>query len=367
MQIPLVDLSCQLGEIEDEVREGIDAVIRRGAFIQGGPVEQFERAFAQYCEVDHCVGVGNGTDAIELMLRAAGIGPGDEVMLPANTFFATASAVVRAGATPTLADVDPTSYLIDPEDVKSRITPRTRALLPVHLYGQLAAMEDLLKIAREADLMVFEDAAQSQGARYSGKPMGGFGLAASSSFYPGKNLGAFGDAGGVVTNDAELARQVRLLGNHGSETKYEHPAMGFNSRLDTLHAVVLNAKLARLDAWNEARREAARRYDELLADISSVQLPVTLTGNEPVWHLYVIRVPERDRVLDALREAGIGASVHYPVPVHLHGGFGYLGASKGDFPNAEKAAREILSLPIYPGISEEQQAYVAAALRRISP
>lgn len=363
MQIPLVDLACQHREIAAEVRRGIEKVVEQNAFIGGAAVGEFEVAFARYCGVRHCVGVGNGTDALELMLRAAGIGCGDEVIVPANTFVATAAAAVRAGATPVFVDADPASYLIDPERVAERVGPRTRAILPVHLYGQLAAMEALQDIAREAELLLFEDAAQSQGARRHGRSMGSFGLAAATSFYPGKNLGAYGDAGAVVTDDEALAARIRRLANHGSKRKYEHPELGFNSRLDTIHAVVLLAKLERLDAWNEARREAARRYDALLGDLPRITLPQTLPGNEPVWHLYVVRVPERDRVLANLHAAGIGASIHYPVPVHLHGAFSHLGCEKGAFPNAERAAQEILSLPIYPGITEAQQTRVAEVLR----
>jgi dTDP-4-amino-4,6-dideoxygalactose transaminase len=360
--IPLVDLSLQHRQVSDEVTEGLARVMASGAFVQGPDVGEFEREFAEYCSVAHCVGVANGTDALELALRAVGIGAGDEVILPANTFVATAGAVARAGATPVLVDCDPDTLLIDATQVAARIGPRTKALLPVHLYGQIAPMVALEAIARQHGLALLEDAAQSQGAEQDGRRAGSIGLAAGTSFYPGKNLGAYGDAGAVVTGDAEIERTVRRLGNHGSEAKYQHPELGFNSRLDTFQAVVLRAKLRKLDEWNEQRREAATRYDELLGALPGVTRPVVAPGNLPVWHLYVIRTAERDRVLAALNAAGIGAGIHYPVPVHLHGAYGYLGHGPGDYPVAEAAAGEILSLPIFPGITADQQERVVEAL-----
>jgi dTDP-4-amino-4,6-dideoxygalactose transaminase len=297
-------------------------------------------------------------------VRAAGIGPGDEVILPANTFIATALAVARAGGTPVLADIDPRYHLIDVEQAARRIGPKTRALLPVHLYGQVAPMEALAALAKERNLLLLEDAAQAQGARRNGVGAGGFGLAAGTSFYPGKNLGAYGDAGAVLTNSPDVNAKVRALRNYGGEVKYHHPELGFNSRLDTFQAVVLQAKLARLAGWNEARRHAARRYDELLRGFSGVTLPETLPGNEHVWHLYVIRVPRRDEVLKKLNAAGIGAGIHYPIPIHLQGAFKHLGQQAGAFPVAEKAAGEILSLPLYPQITPQQQERVADELRK---
>ena len=363
-RIPLVDLAWQHRVVADDVARGFARVIEHTAFILGDEVGQFEDAFARFGRVAHCVGVANGTDALELALRAAGVGPGDEVILPANTFVATALAVTRAGATPALADCDPVHLLIDPADVEARVGPRTRALLPVPLYGQMAPMEALQVIARRAGLVLIEDAAQAQGATRPGLGAGAFGLAAGTSFYPGKNLGAYGDAGAVLTGSAEIAARVRALRNYGGEIKHRHPERGFNSRLDTLQAAVLLAKLPHLPAWNDARRAGAQRYHELLAELPRVGRPATLPGNEHVWHLYVVRVPERDRILAHLAAAGIGAGIHYPTPIHLLGAFAHLGHRRGDFPVAERAADEVLSLPLFPGITVGQQERVVDELRR---
>ncbi|MCZ6784759.1 MAG: DegT/DnrJ/EryC1/StrS family aminotransferase [Proteobacteria bacterium] len=363
MQVPLVDLKWQHEQIADELAPALESVISSTAFVLGPPVAEFEAAFAEFQGVAHCVGVGNGTDALELVLRAVGVGEGDEVILPANTFIATALAVARVGATPVLVDADPIHYLIDPEEVESRVGPRTRAILPVHLYGQMAPMERLAPIAERAGVLLLEDAAQAQGARRNGAGAGSVGVAAGVSFYPGKNLGAYGDAGAVLSRDADVADRVRRLRNWGSEQKYHHPDVGFNSRLDTIQAAVLLVKLRHLADWNAARRRAADRYEEMLKSIDRVSLPGTLPGNEHVWHLYVIRVPERDRVLAELNGAGIGAGIHYPVPVHLQGAFAQLGCGPGSFPETEKAAGEILSLPLHPGLTEPQQERVVEVLR----
>lgn len=361
--IPLVDLKAQHAEISGDISHGFDRVIADTAFILGPAVREFEEAFARYCGAAHCIGVANGTDAIELTMRALGIGLGDEVIVPANTFIASALGVVRAGARPVLVDCD-AFQLLDPGKIEAAVTPRTKAVLPVHLFGQIADMEAVQEVADRHHLPVVEDAAQSQGAKRNGKASGSFGAAAATSFYPGKNIGAYGDAGAVTTSSDEIASHLRKLRNWGSEQKYHHPEIGFNSRLDTLQAVVLSAKLKRLDAWNEARRQAASRYDELLSGIEGVERPRTLPGNEHVWHLYVVRVPRRDEVLAKLNAEGIGAGIHYPVPLHLHGALASLGYREGDFPEAERAAAEILSLPMYPHLTAEQQARVADGLRR---
>lgn len=355
--IPFVDLAAAHAEVDAEVREGFDRVLARTAFVQGPDVAEFEREYAAFCRTAHCVGLGNGTDALELALRAVGVGPGSEVVLPANTFVATAEAVARAGARPVLVDPDPDTLLMDPLTALGAIGASTAAIVPVHLFGRLAPMEPLL----HAGVPVVEDAAQSQGAERDGRRT--FGAIAATSFYPGKNLGAYGDAGAVVTASPDLARSVRLLANHGSERKYDHETLGFNSRLDTLQAVVLRAKLRRLETWNTHRQTAAARYAELLADIPGVVLPPQPPPGEHVWHLYVIRVPDRDRVLAALNDAGIGCGIHYPDPVHLTPAFRHLGHARGDFPAAEKAATEILSLPMHPHLTEAHQHQVAAALR----
>lgn len=361
--IPLVDLQAAHEEVADEVRTGFDRILADTAFIKGAEVTAFEQEYAAFTGARHCVGVANGTDAIELALRAAGIPAGGKVVLPANTFVATAEAVMRSGAVPAFADVDPEYLLLDEPSLKPAIDQDTAALVPVHLYGQLAPMQQITDAAAGRDLIIVEDAAQAHGATQHGRQAGSFGAMASVSFYPGKNLGAYGDAGAVLTNSAELARELRLLGDHGSERKYVHERLGFNSRMDGLQAVVLRAKLKRLAAGNEARRLAARRYDELLADVDEVTLPATAPGNTHVWHLYVIRVPRRDEVLRSLEEAGVRAGIHYPVPVHLQPAFRELGYGPGDFPVAEAAASEILTLPLYPQITGEQQQYVAQALR----
>lgn len=363
MRIPLVDLRAQHHEIASEVQDGWARVLEVGDFVLGGAVEEFERAFAAFCGVAHCTGVGNGTDALELGLRALGVGPGNEVIVPANSFIASAHAVLRAGATPKLVDVDRATLLIDPEAAEAAVTARTRAVMPVHLFGQIAPMAPVLALARRAGIAAIEDAAQSQGARQEGRPAGGFGDVAATSFYPGKNLGAYGDGGAVLTADPATEARLRALRNHGSAAKYEHPAVGFNSRLDTLQAVVLSAKLKRLAAWNARRTEAAARYDHLLAEIGEVSRPVCAPGNEHVWHLYVVRVPDAPGVLVRLQERGIGAGRHYPIPIHLHAPFESLGYRRGQFPVAEEAAGEILSLPIYPHITLEQQEAVVDALR----
>ena len=360
--IPLVDLSVQHADIGAEAEQAFARIAASGAFVLGPDVAEFEREFAEYCGVSHCVGVANGTDAVEFALRAVGVSPGDEVILPVNTFVATAGAVMRAGATPVLVDCDPQYLLIDPVEVEKRITGHTRAIVAVHLYGQLAPVEELADVAERYGVHLVEDAAQSHGATRHGRPSGTWGRTAGTSFYPGKNLGAYGDAGAVLTDSHEAAAALRLLRNHGGTVKYQHPELGFNSRLDTVQAAVLRAKLRRLDAWNEQRRVAAGRYVELLADLPEVTLPATAPSNEHVWHLYVIQVDERDRVLAEMNAAGIGAGIHYPVPLHLQGACAHLGHVRGDFPAAEFAADRILSLPIYPGISEAQQQRVVDVL-----
>jgi dTDP-4-amino-4,6-dideoxygalactose transaminase len=362
--IPLVDLSWQHREIAEEVRAGFERVMAGSAYVLGPDVAAFEAEYAAWCGVTDCVGVASGTDALELAMRALGIGPGDEVVVPANSFVASALAVVRAGAEPVLVDCDPECHLVEADAAAARIGDRTRALMAVDLFGQIPDMEGLEKRAAEAGVRLVEDAAQSHGATQRGRTAGSFGDVAATSFYPGKNLGAYGDAGAVTTRHPEIAARVRRLRSYGSEVKYHHPEPGFNSRLDTLQAVVLRAKLARLPAWNALRRDAAARYHALLADLPGIALPVVRTGNEPVWHVYAVRVARRDRVLSALHAAGIGAGVHYPVPIHLQGAFASLGHREGDFPNAERAAREMISLPIFPGIAVEQQERVAEALSK---
>lgn len=362
MKIPLVDLSLQHREIQAEVREGFESLMESGQFVLGPAVEAFENEFAAYCGVDHCVGVANGTDALELGLRALEIGPGDEVILPVNTFVASALAVVRAGAKPVLVDCGEAAAGLDCSQVADRIGARTRAVMAVDLFGELADQEACETLAADAGIALVEDAAQAQGARRQGRMAGSFGALAGTSFYPGKNLGAYGDGGAVTTRSPEIAARIRRLRNYGSELKYEHPELGFNSRLDALQALVLSAKLRRLTSWNEARSRAACLYDEMLAPIEGVVLPPGSRDETHVWHIYAVRVAERDRVLAELHGAGVGAGIHYPNPIHRLGSFAFLGHRVGDFPRAESAAAEMISLPIFPGITTGQQERVASLL-----
>ncbi|PVZ57064.1 DegT/DnrJ/EryC1/StrS family aminotransferase [Arthrobacter sp. H-02-3] len=359
--VPLVDLTKQQDQIADAIREGFNRVIAESSFILGPQVGEFEEAWARYCGAAFAVGVGNGTDAIELALRAAGIGRGDEVILPANTFVATAGAVHRAGADIVLADCNE-DFLLDPQQVANRVTPRTKAVIGVHLYGQAAPIE-LIRAAAGPGMVVVEDMAQAQGAERWGQRAGTLGDIAATSFYPGKNLGAYGDAGAVMTSSSEFAERARRLRNHGGTVRYDHPEVGFNSRMDSLQAVVLSAKLCLLDEWNRQRRAAAAVYRELLSEVDGVILPQTASGNEHVHHVYVIRIAERDRVVRELNSAGIGAAIHYPVPIHLLPAYAELGHRPGAFPAAERFAAEILSLPIYPGISVLDQELVVGKLR----
>jgi dTDP-4-amino-4,6-dideoxygalactose transaminase len=363
MGIPLVDLSWQHEAIRDEVQTGWARVIDRSGFIGGPEIARFEEAYAAHERAAACVGVANGTDALEIALRAVGVGAGDEVLVPTNSFAASAHAVARVGARPAFVDVDPEHLLVDPKAVARRLDSGVRALMAVHLYGQMAPMEPLVALAREASIPLIEDAAQAHGARQNGRPPGSLGAAATTSFYPSKNLGAYGDAGALLTANADLAARARSLRNHGSRRRDHHDDPGFNSRLDALQAVVLSAKLRHLDAWNALRRSAAAHYESLLGDLPDVRLPGVAAGNEHVWHLYAIRVPRRDRVLEELERAEIGAGVHYRIPLHLEGAFASLGHRPGEFPVAERAADELISLPIFPGIRKEQQERVADVLR----
>ena len=358
--VPMLDLAWQHRQIAEEVERGFHDVMKTTSFIQGPAVGAFEAAFAAYSGVEHVVGVANGTDAIELSLRALGVGRGDEVIIPANTFVATAEAVVRAEASPVFVDCD-FDFLIDPAFVAECVTSRTKAVIGVHLYGQTAPIDELRSVVGP-DVAVVEDAAQSQGARYKGRPSGSLGDIAGTSFYPGKNLGAYGDAGAVMTSSGSLADAVRALGSHGGLRKYEHLVVGTNSRLDSLQAVVLSAKLTRLEAWNDERRRLAGRYSNLLSDIDGVILPKTVTGNVHVFHQYIVRMAERDRVVGELVAAGIGAGIHYPHPVHLVPAFFDDETPRGSFPVAEETAGQIVSLPIYPGLSDAQQDAVVTAL-----
>jgi len=366
--IPLVDLQAQYDTIRAEIDEAISGVVRRGDFILGRALGEFEAAFAQFVGTRHCVGVASGTDALFLSLRAVGIGPGDRVLLPANTFIATALAVTYAGATPVLCDVDPISHTLDVARARRALPAGLKAIIPVHLYGQPANMEAVMDLARVEGLVVIEDAAQAHGALHRLGGCGTFGRAAAFSFYPGKNLGAYGDGGAVCTNDNSVAERVRLLRNWGSAEKYMHPIQGFNSRLDTLQAAILLAKLRHLTEWNCRRRQIASWYRQALEPLTErLELPVeaSWTG-EHVYHLFVIKLRngDRDLVLKRLHAAEIGAGIHYPVPIHLQKAYTDLGHGRGSFPITEDSAQRVLSLPLYPELSRDQVGLVVNALHQ---
>lgn len=367
IHVPFVDLTAQYHALREQVGRAMESVLVASDFILGEEVARFEEAFAAYCQADHAVGVDSGTSALELILRGYGIGVGDEVITVANTFIASALAIVKTGARPVLVDVDPEHYTLDAAQAAQAITPRTRALMPVHLYGQPAEMEPILELARGHNLRVIEDACQAHGARYQGRRTGALGDAAAFSFYPAKNLGAYGDGGMVVTNDPALAEWVRMYRNYGQRVKYHHEVQGYNHRLDTLQAAVLRVKLGYLDGWNGARRQHAATYAAHLAATPMVSLPSEPAWAEGVYHLYVVRIRpplQRQALQDYLRAAGIATGIHYPIPLHLQPAFAGLGYGRGDFPVAEQLAEEILSLPMYPELSPEMIAAVAQAIRQ---
>jgi dTDP-4-amino-4,6-dideoxygalactose transaminase len=364
VKVPFVDLKAQYESAKPEMDEAIMKVIKDCAFVGGKYVDKFEQDYAAFCEAPYAVGVSSGTAALHLALLAMGVGPGDEVVTAANTFIATAEAISHTGAKVVFVDMDVVSYNISVHAVEKAVTPRTKVIIPVHLYGQPADMDPILEIAKKHRLLVLEDAAQAQGARYKGRRCGSLGDAAAFSFYPAKNLGAFGDAGAVVTGDSDYVEAIRLYMNHGRRSAHDHAVIGFNERLDGIQASVLDAKLGVLDEWNKKRREAARRYDELLSELNVIT-PKAMTDAEHIYHLYVVRVKDRDNVRSALGERGVATGIHYPVPVHLLDAYRGLGLGRGSFPAAEEAADEIVSLPMFPHITAEQQQYVAECLKEI--
>jgi dTDP-4-amino-4,6-dideoxygalactose transaminase len=365
--VPFVDLAAQHEAIEPEVNAAISKTLRQTDFILGEDVALFEQEFAAYCETAHAVGVDSGTSALELALRAYGIGPGDEVITVANTFIATVLAISYAGATPVLVDIDPDTYMMDVAQLEGAITGRTKAIMPVHLYGHPADMDPIMAIARQHGLVVIEDACQAHGARYKGKRVGSLGHAAAFSFYPAKNLGAYGDGGIVVTNDAQINQSLRLMRNYGSTQKYHHLIQGYNRRLDTLQAGVLRVKLPHLEAWNQARRQHAKLYRELLSNGNgSVVLPAEAGYAEAVYHLYVIRVQNRDQLQARLQQQGIATGIHYPIPIHLQPAYHSLGYKKGDFPITEQFSKQILSLPMYAELASGALEYVAMTIQQFA-
>lgn len=363
MNVPFLDLKVAYLELQADIDAAVQRVLSSGYYILGPEVEAFEDEFASYCGVSQCVGVANGLDALVLTLRAMDIGPGDEVIVPSNTYIATWLAVSQCGATPVPVEPDARTYNIDPARIEAAITPRTRVILPVHLYGQPADMDPILAIARKHNLRVLEDGAQAHGARYKGQRIGAHGDAVTWSFYPGKNLGAMGDGGAVTTNDPSLAERIRVLRNYGSRVKYVNDVQGYNSRLDPIQAAILRVKLSHLDVWNARRTSIAQGYLQGLA-ATGLTLPVVPEWADSAWHLFVVQHPQRDSLHKSLAEAGIGTLIHYPIPPHLQQAYAGLGWKVGDFPIAEQMARQVLSLPIGPQLSTQEVAKVLNALNQ---
>ena len=360
--IPFLDLKAPHVELRDEINTAIARVVDSGWYILGPEVDAFESEYAAYCEASHCIGLANGLDALHLALRAMDVGPGDEVIVPSNTYIATWLAVSQCGATPVPVEPDARTYNIDPALIEAAITPRTKVILPVHLYGQPADMDPILAIARKHGLRVLEDGAQAHGARYKGRRIGAHGDAVAWSFYPGKNLGALGDGGAVTTDDPQITDRLRVLRNYGSRVKYVNEVQGWNSRLDPVHAAVLRVKLQHLDEWNARRADIARQYLEGLV-VSGLVLPHVPDWAEPVWHLFVVRHPQRDALQARLAEAGVGSLIHYPIPPHRQAAYSESGLAQAAFPLALRMADEVLSLPIGPQQSEGQTQAVIEAVR----
>jgi len=363
MKVPFLDLKAHHEPIRNELNQAIGEVIEAGAFAGGPFVAAFERDFAGYCGTRFAAGLGNGTDALWLSLLALGVGPGDEVITVPSTFMATAEAISFCGARPVFVDIDERTYTMDPVLRERAITPRTRAIIPVHLFGQMADMDPILEIARRHGLPVVEDACQAHGALYKGRKAGSLGVAGCFSFYPGKNLGALGEAGAVVTNDPELDGTIKVLRDHGQARKYHHSRIGWNARMDGIQGAVLRVKLKRLETANSGRRANARIYEELLGASEEVITPYSAPHNGHVYHVYALRVRDRDLVLESLAGKGISCAIHYPVPVHLQEAYRSLGYGEGSFPVAERCAREFLSLPMYPELSQEQIQAVVTELK----
>jgi dTDP-4-amino-4,6-dideoxygalactose transaminase len=363
--IPFLDLKAPYVELKQELDEAIARVVSSGWFIGGPEVDQFEADYASYCGATHAVGVANGLDALHLALRAMGVGPGDEVIVPSNTYIATWLAVSQCGATPVPVEPDARTFNIDPGLIEAAITPRTKVILPVHLYGQPADMDPILAIARKHGLRVLEDGAQAHGARYKGQRLGAHGDAVAWSFYPGKNLGAMGDGGAVTTNDAQLADRICVLRNYGSRVKYVNEVQGYNSRLDPLQAAILRVKLAHLDRWNARRSAIAARYQQGLEGCG-LTLPHVPDWAEPVWHLYVVQSPERDASHRALADAGVGTLIHYPIPPHLQQAYGHACWAQGAFPLAERMANQVLSLPMGPFLTLGEADQVIQSCKHLS-
>lgn len=360
--VPFVDLRAQYRAIRDEVRAAMDQVIEDAAFIGGKALHDFQDAFARYSGVRHGIGVSSGTSALHLALDACGVRPGDEVITVPSTFIATTEAITQAGGVIRFVDIEPEAFTLDPRRLDEAVGPKTKAVMPVHLFGQTADMDPIMATARARGLRVIEDAAQAHGATYNGRRAGGLGDIAGFSFYPGKNLGAYGDGGFVMTNDEEMARRVRLLLDHGRTTKYEHIAEGYNYRLDALQAAILTVKLRHLDSWNAARRRVAHAYDERLAGMDGLVLPVEQPGRGHIYHIYAVRSDRRDALRAHLEKKGIASGVHYPIPLHMQPAYRHLGIAKGSFPLSEALAETVLSLPMFPEMEERQVDAVCGAI-----
>ncbi len=365
MEVQFVDFSEQYRIIKDEIEPGLKKVFEAGNFILGKEEKDFESEFAAYCDSKYAVGVNSGTDALYLALAALDIKEGDEVILPPYTFIATALCISYGGAKPVFVDIEPETYNLDPQKLKKAITSKTKAIIPVHIYGQAANMDEILALAKEHNLKVIEDAAQAHGARYKGKRIGSLGNVSCFSFYPTKALGAFGDGGMIVTSDEKIYKNSLMLRDYGREGRYEHKIKGYNSRLDTVQAVILSAKLKRLDQWNEMRSKMADVYRDELQGVKGIVIPPTKSDRTHVYQTYAIRLPNRDHVAEALKEKKIGVLIHYPIPLHLQEAYKELGHQKGDFPVSEQVSSEILSLPMFPHITKEQIRYVCDSLKAL--
>lgn len=361
-RIPFLDLKAQFRQVRSEVSDALEAVCESASFVQGPPTAQFERAFAAYCGVEHCVTVNSGTSALHVALRCLDIGPGDEVITVPFTFVATVWAISYVGATPVFVDVDSVRRTMDPCQIESAITPRTKAIIPVHLYGMPVEMAPVLSVANKYGIPVVEDAAQAHGARYKGRRVGQFGCIACFSFYPGKNLGACGEGGALVTNSERFATRARRLRDHAQGQRYHHDETGYNYRMDSIQGSILNIKLKHLDAWNAARVSHARRYQELLRGLP-IRVPESFADSESIWHLFVVEHPERDLLRQRLTEAGIDTGLHYPIPIHLQKAFAGLGYRRGDFPVSERLAESCLSLPMFAELTESQLEAVSQVVR----
>lgn len=364
-KIPLVDLNAEYQSIKSEIDASIERVVKKADFILGEEVELFEKQFALFCNAKYCVGVASGTAALHLALLACGVQPGDEIITSTHSFIATAEAISHCGAIPVFVDINPLTYTIDPGQIEKAITPKTKVIIPVHLYGQPADMSPIKQIAERHGLLIIEDAAQAHGAEYHGQRVGTIGDVACFSFYPGKNLGAYGDAGAIVTNRADIAEKVFILRNHGRAKgmKYEHSIVGYGERIDTIHASILSAKLQYLETWNERRRICAKRYSDMLSG-TGIGVPFELPDVKHVYHLYVVSHPQRDIFIEVMQQNKIGVGIHYPIPLHLQPAYKFLGYGDGIFPHAEKASREVFSLPLFPTIEHAQQDFVGDTIKR---